>query len=98
MYVAKNTTGLTENGKKIKENTLKARIGSINIFQKINRIKALCFTQTDNTTDAVVCFLPPRQNHNHKKTTQHMSSLDCPWASFLAKTDKIYQRAIAVCT
>lgn len=55
MSVAKNTTGLTENKKK--KLTLKSMDWFNKHILKDNMIKALCFTQIDNTTDAVVCFV-----------------------------------------
>lgn len=64
MFVAKNTTGLTQD----KKNKKKLPLKSIDWFNKHilkdNMVKALCFTQIDNTTEAVVCF---EEIINHKK-------------------------------
>lgn len=59
-------------------------------------IKSLCFTQIDNTKDAVVCFVHRIINHKNQLLTNGIIQLSLGVLS--NKTDKIYQRAIAVRT
>lgn len=72
---------------------IKTWIGSIKHILKDNTIKALCFTQINNATDAVVCFVIITRNNSWQ-----MLSFNRPWVFFLNKTDAIYLRAVAVCT
>lgn len=59
-------------------------------ISKYNVIKALCFTQTDNTKDAVVRFCPSNCNHQNQLLAKIVIQMSL---DILTKQIKGYQRA-----
>lgn len=87
MTAAKNTTGLTENLKQTNKNS-KSMDWFNKGISKDNVIKALCFTQTDNTKDAVVRFCPSNCNHQNRLLAKIDKNCHSNVSGHSDKTDK----------